>query len=787
MILHVNKNQFSFQEFYPIDDLFWMISYYVNAQVSNNEGFTKCATPEAERSRYGDQYEELFDRFEQYIQTQLGALNRQTGQIYQIPIIFHVIHNGEAVGTGYNIGAQYVNAQIEQLNNDFRKILGSSGEGAGVDTQIEFCAAVTDENGALLAEPGIDRIDRNSKGWTAPPYGGCVFGFLFDNAYIQTNIKPNSIWDPTQYLNIWVMDISCDILGYAQFPETMLPGITPNPGAANTDGVVVLYSSVGSTDLPFPSAEPYNKGRTLTHEVGHWLGLRHIWGDGDCTEDDFCTDTPNAGDPNYGCPNADSCPSDPGRDQVENYMDYTDDDCMNIFTQCQTDRMRIVMGETNMGSPRRQELLSSTACNFEGFRIIATNSPVSAFQPEEAIFNFEVNFSGSFTAPVTLSTAGLPIGVTATFSTNPVVTEGNYTLTIDGTGNVAPGTYNFTINGTDGDVTNDSESVSLVVVDPNNFCVTTNSTNVPIAIPNQTTVSSTITINTTGVVTDVNVSFLGAHMAVRDLIFELRSPSGTTVRLVDLDVPCNAQDDFDLGFDDEAANPISSIPCPPVDGNFYQPEQLLSAFIGEPTTGVWTLLVTDDRTANTGQLNAWQLDICVTVPQSSCADDLVIDNNPIVSDTYSAKDSIVSSGVVEVDSVVVFEAGQLVRLTAGFTAQSGADFTARIQNCNPVLAQNKIETRTQSMVRSSKNQLSVYPNPFTEQTSIMVELAEDAVVNMQIVDLTGKTVGIINTPKSLAAGKHLFNTEAIDLKAGVYLLVATMDGELQTTKLFVIK
>ena len=95
---------------------------------------------------------------------------------------------------------------------------------------------------------------------------------------------------------------------------------------------------------------PFNLGRITTHEVGHWLGLRHIWGDGDCLADDYCNDTPPAEAPNNTCAKNVSCNS---PDMIENYMDYTTDECMNIFTQDQKIRMHTVL----RNSPRRKELV----------------------------------------------------------------------------------------------------------------------------------------------------------------------------------------------------------------------------------------------------------------------------------------------------------------------------------------------------------------------------------------------------------------------------------------------
>ena len=269
--------------------------------------------------------------------------------IIRIPVVVHVIHNGEPVGTGPNISQAQVQSQIEVLNEDFRRKEGTNGfndHPDGADTEIEFYLATQDPNGRSLAEPGIDRVNGRRNSWPRGPIRNPL-----DNS-----VKPQTIWPPDRYFNIWTVNfggfVSRDLLGYAQFPSNSgLPGLNTNEGAASTDGIVVGYKYFGSSDKGnFPDLwAPFDKGRTTTHEVGHWLGLRHIWGDGDCTVDDYCADTPNVGEANIGCPTgARSCGEIP---MVENYMDYTDDPCMNIFTQDQKERMLTVL----RNSPRRRE------------------------------------------------------------------------------------------------------------------------------------------------------------------------------------------------------------------------------------------------------------------------------------------------------------------------------------------------------------------------------------------------------------------------------------------------
>lgn len=353
----------------------------------------RCEAMEAhERLRQRDPKVESLDQFEQWLQPKIREYEasvqngtRGTNAVTVIPVVFHIIHNGESVGSGQNISANYVNAQLTQLNNDFRRKVGTSGyssDSRSADTEVEFCLATVDPNGATLSEPGINRINRSSKGWTAPPYGGCSGG-NFDDTYIENTIKPNSQWNPNNYLNIWVMNMTCGILGYAQFPSSSgLSGLSSNGGSASTDGVVLLYTSIGSTTTGYPGGSPYNLGRTATHEVGHWLGLRHIWGDANCGTD-YCGDTPTCQGPASGCPNKTTC--DGVRDMVENYMDYSYDNCMNIFTTNQKTRMQTVLAN----SPRRSTLGASPACGGGVTPPAGCTATVSTFPYSES---FESSF-----------------------------------------------------------------------------------------------------------------------------------------------------------------------------------------------------------------------------------------------------------------------------------------------------------------------------------------------------------------------------------------------------------
>jgi hypothetical protein len=318
-------------------------------------GIIRCATVEYEQFLQEKNPKRLSNaQFENWLaplvnkQIASRTHSKTAATIITIPVVVHVIHNGQAIGTAPNISDAQVQSQITVLNQDFRRMLGTPGYNnnmVGADVQIEFVLAKQDPNGNPTN--GIDRVNMCQDSWSETD--------------INKTVKPLTIWDPNQYMNMWTVKFTDDILlGYAQFPNSSgLQGINAYEGDANTDGVVSSYDVFGSSDFgsSFTLATPYDKGRTMTHEVGHFLGLLHIWGDNYCG-DDYCGDTPVHHDANYNCPTVVNCYA-TGNEMVQNYMDYTNDACMNIFTQNQKDRMLAVMDN----SPRRSSLKTSTKGN----------------------------------------------------------------------------------------------------------------------------------------------------------------------------------------------------------------------------------------------------------------------------------------------------------------------------------------------------------------------------------------------------------------------------------------
>ena len=280
---------------------------------------------------------EKMDQMERQTRGVLVEPSLSSETVITIPTVVHVLYNN----SGENISDAQIQSQLDILNEDFRRLNADSVNtpsdflGVAADIRIEFCLATIDPNGNPT--PGITRTYTSKTS----------FSYNSDMKFNSRGGK--DIWDRNQYLNIWVCDIP-SLLGYAQFPE----------GSASTDGIVINYRAFGNTGNLYPN---FDLGRTATHEVGHWLNLYHIWGDGGCSVDDNVSDTPNAGGANYNgspCsyPGGDSCPSSPGNDMFQNYMDYSDDVCMNLFTEGQKNRMRALFEPGGF----RESLLSSTGC-----------------------------------------------------------------------------------------------------------------------------------------------------------------------------------------------------------------------------------------------------------------------------------------------------------------------------------------------------------------------------------------------------------------------------------------
>src|SRR3954466_1312113 len=256
-----------------------------------------------------------------------GEAMRVVQKLIKIPVVVHVVHRTDPE----NISEAQVKSQIAVLNRDFRaknpdkSRVPKAWKSLLADANIEFVLAGKDPKG------------RKTTGITRTVTSMSEFGANDDvKSKKSGGVNP---WPADRYLNIWVCNLGQGLLGYAQFPG----------GPAKTDGVVILHTAFGTKGA---ARAPFNRGRTATHEIGHYLGLRHIWGDrNDCSGNDLFVDPPPARQANMGKPKFPSitCNNGPNGDMFMNYMDYVDDDSMYMFTAGQVARMN-----ATLAGPRRK-------------------------------------------------------------------------------------------------------------------------------------------------------------------------------------------------------------------------------------------------------------------------------------------------------------------------------------------------------------------------------------------------------------------------------------------------
>ncbi len=253
-------------------------------------------------------------------------------QVIRIPVVVHVVYHSASE----NISDDEVRLQIAALNRDFQKTnadttkIPSYFKSFAANSKFEFVLARSDARGRSTS--GIIHNYTPVTIWQA------------DDKVKFSSATGDDAWDRKSYLNIWVCTMPANLTGYATVPGD----------AANIDGVVISNRAFAN------GSGVYNKGRTAVHEIGHWLGLKHIWGDANCG-DDLVDDTPQQRTYTTGCPSGirKSCSVNTTGDMYMDYMDYVNDECMVMFSAGQVQRMRSLF---NTGGARNT-ILSSKGLN----------------------------------------------------------------------------------------------------------------------------------------------------------------------------------------------------------------------------------------------------------------------------------------------------------------------------------------------------------------------------------------------------------------------------------------
>ena len=283
--------------------LFFVLSSFSFSQIN------RCST---------DEYREALKT--KGLRSNFSQIPKKTKKIshgnYSIPVVVHILYNNN----DHNISDARILSQIDVLNNDYNALNSDLNsvppefEDVIGDVGFSFCLAQIDPNGNACS--GVNRVFTNVESFQG-----------FTDNMKQTSQGGVDAWDTDEYLNIWVCDLAGNTLGFATMPGD----VEESP---ELDGIVIDYEYFG---VDMSSSSPYNLGRTGTHEVGHYFGLEHTFLAG-CSSWDNCDDTPAISSPTYGCPSFPqvSCQS---NNMTMNFMDYTNDACMYMFTSCQTNVM----------------------------------------------------------------------------------------------------------------------------------------------------------------------------------------------------------------------------------------------------------------------------------------------------------------------------------------------------------------------------------------------------------------------------------------------------------------
>ncbi|MFM9026467.1 MAG: M43 family zinc metalloprotease, partial [Bacteroidota bacterium] len=370
--------------------LVFLMSGFCNLSFSQH--IIRCATDEYMRERMLADPSIRQQRFidEQQIQEYISRMDvsRMSEAVLTIPVVVHVVYRT----TAQNISNAQIQSQIDVLNEDFARLNADTVNTPAPfkiyarATAFRFCLAQQDTAGN--PSTGIERRQTT------------ITSFSTNNNVKFYSSGGLNAWDPTRFLNIWVCSLGGGVLGYGEFPTSSV---------SNTYGLVVHYNVFGRVGTLSPT---YNLGRTTVHEISHCFGLYHIWGDdnGTCGGTDYCPDTPNQGSENYGCrtfPYNDNCApasSSPNGVMFMNYMDYSDDVCLNMFTFQQSVLMSSFM---NNFYPT---LLTSTACEAPttGLDDFAVTLLPSVYpNPSSGVFNLDFFLTPSYHDEVTVTVTDL--------------------------------------------------------------------------------------------------------------------------------------------------------------------------------------------------------------------------------------------------------------------------------------------------------------------------------------------------------------------------------------------
>jgi len=645
---------------------------------------------------------------EQYLAARAsGAANRGASVVRIIPVVFHVIHEGGAE----NISRAQIQNQIDLLNQDFRRLNADTVNTPipfrplSADVEVEFRLATLDPNGNCT--DGVVRL----------------YSPLTNNA--RNNVKALSYWPSNKYLNFWIVKTIENssgsagiVLGFAQFPG----------GAAATDGVVMRHDYTGNIGT---AANSNNEGRTATHEVGHWLNLRHIWGDAQCGSD-FVTDTPT----HFGA-NQSNCPTFPkfsnctgngvNGDMFTNYMDYTNGNCQNMFSVGQAARMNAALSSS---TSQRNNLW--TAANLAA---TGTTGATAAVCAPIADFTNNVNFvcagttinflDGSWNGPVDTYSWSFPGGTpSASGDQNPSIQYNT------------PGTYDVSLT-----VTNTTGSNSITRTGTVTVLTATGLNSIPYSESFEA------------------ISFPGSDWVVDN-------GGGNTWTMSTQAAKTGSKSVFINNYSGNTANTTDAFITPTYDLTYVTNANLTFwlAHAARSTTGTDALKVFASTTC--GQL--WNIRYNKSGATLSTAGIITSNFVPNASQWRQETVNISSSSYNNKPSV---------RFKFEYTQVNANNIYIDDINLSGTVGLN-------DAVEQSLN-FSVYPNPVSTSGYIDFTLADRGNVTVQVIDVTGRVVNNMNY-NMLEAGEYRFDLPD-NMSAGLYSVRLSVDGYATSRKIAVIK
>jgi len=554
---------------------------------------------------YEKNQEKFRDALEKNLRTNGSVSNRLNPII--IPVAVHFPSGQESDRVCLEALAQnqidILNADYSATNSDANLWNSASSNYPGVvhgAANIEFCIATLNHPTDFVGNPIEPDLVEGGPAVT--------IGYNFGNGG-----DSDSTW--SGYMNFLVKNAGGGILGYSPLGGSIGAGqsVVISPGAFGS----------GSGCTGYSPGSPYNLGRTVTHELGHFYNLNHTWGptNGGCNQDDGIADTPNISQPNYGCSTPGSIS---GCVNGENaltmsYMDYGNDNCLYMFSEGQTN----VVDSYISGVLQSQFKPNTVACNTgPDFILTATNGPINSCPSlgEDAVFEFNFTALNGFNQNVTFSTTGQPAGSTITFSPASMNASGTFTMTVSGIENTEIGTYEIDVLGSSSFFIEQTTEVVL-----NNNCTSLQCTpfdsdeNLELAIPDGTgpdeygsSLQNTILISDLGVINSLTVNVDITHTYIQDLQVALFHPDLETYAIL-WQRNCDDQDTFEITFDDNG----SEIDCTNLTTATFVPLQDLSIFNGMDSAGEWVIFIRDGYNNDIGVLNDWFLEICSEQPLST--------------------------------------------------------------------------------------------------------------------------------------------------------------------------